>query len=256
VAKKRGEGLKAAAEREAGEAEAEAAGKEEKAPRIWDRSPSQEDIVRADAALRELQERAQDMGPEAVIDALLQVVDVHPEMKVPSQWPGESTETLIEAEFIASVGKLLLRGCPKLEASPTKVRWLWRNKKTWTVNGVAVRSEPRKLGELTRFYARGAVAAVVCNYQLFRLLNTRQKIQAIYNALRQLDAEGTIRPPQFSGFFDELQLFGTGTNETDVHLVRAIEKGQGRQLPFEFPPLSVGDPDAPADEQEQERRVS
>lgn len=257
---KRGEGLKAAAEAE--KAEAEAAGKEGKkprseAPQIWGRTASQEEIALAQGVLERLKDGAQDMGPEGVVDALLQVVDVHPTFKMPDQWPGKGDATLVRATFLDEIGKLMLRGCPKLEVSPTKVVFLWRNKKTWTSGGQTVFSKPMPLGELSRFFASGAIAAVVVNYQMFRIINTRQKLYHLYAALRRFDADGMIQPVQFSGYYDQLQLFGTGTDASDIHLVRAIERGSARQLPFAFSPLSAGDPDAPeGEESDKERRVS
>lgn len=260
---KKGEGLKETADREAEQAEAEAAGAKGKkpvsdAPRIWNRTATQEEIARAEGVLQNLRDEAHDMGPEAVIDALLQIVDVHPDFKVPNQWPGKSDETLVAAPFIAEIGKLMLRGCPKLEVSPSKVVFLWRNKKTWTSGGVTVFTKPVSLGELSTYFAKGAVAAVIANYQMFRIINTRQKNERIYAALRRFDAEGVIQPVQFSGFYDQIQLFGTGTNESDVHLIRAIEQGSRReaQLPFPFPPMSVGDPDGESSESPKARRVS
>lgn len=201
-------------------------------PQIWDRAPSQEEIVHAEKLLNTLKGSASDMGDEAVIDALVQIVDVHPNFRMPATWPVDAKTTLVEAPILEEIGKLLLRGCPKLEVSPMRVRFLWRNKKTWTVKGVAVHAQAKKLSELSRFYSKGAVAAVVANYQVFRLLNTRQKLRAIYHALRELDAEGTIKPPQFEGFFDEIELFGTGTNQTDAYLARAMERGGARKLPW------------------------
>ena len=255
---KKGETLKDIAEREAAEAEAEVKSepgeqgvatqddaqpeKKKDPPKIWDRAPSQEEIAKSDVVLQELEDRAQDMGPAACIDSLLAVVDVHPGMKVPATWPAGAQETLTKADLAERIGKLMLRACPKLEVSPMRVVFLWRNKKTWTKKGEPVRAEAKKLSELSRHFSRGAVAAVVCNYQLFRVLNTRQKLAAIYHALRQLDAEGSIRPPQFSGFFDELELFGTGTHSTDAFLVRAIEAGAQRELPFEESASALEEP--------------
>lgn len=254
----KGDGLKEAADREADKAEAEAAakkGEKKDTPRIWDRAPSKEDVARAQAALVELNNRAQDMGPDGVVDALLQVVDVLPGYRMPDPWPGKTEEVLRESPFAADIGRFLLRGCSRLEVSPQRLVFLWRNKKTWTQNGVEVRAKAVPLSELSRFFTEGAVAAVICNFQLFRYMTTRQKIAAIYHALRQLDAEGQIRPPQFSGFFDELQLFGTGTNDTDVQLVRAIEQGSQRELPFGVSPLSVPGLDEDAAGEKKERRV-
>jgi len=222
--------------------------REDGPPPVWDRAPSDTEIENAKKVLAHLDANAQDMGPEAVIDALVQIVDVHPDFRMPSSWPDKSEVTLVEAPLLSRIGKLMLRGCPKVEVSPLKVRFLWRNKKTWTKRGVAVHAQAKKLSEVGRFFANGAVAAVVGNFQLFRLLNTRQKLRAIYHSLRELDAEGVIRPPQFEGFFDEITLFGTGTNQTDAHLRRAMERGGERDLPFEEHPSLFDDPEEAGEE--------
>ncbi|MGE4191690.1 MAG: hypothetical protein AB7G12_17535 [Thermoanaerobaculia bacterium] len=261
----KGDGLKAAADQEAEKAEADASEAEKKSkksesdsPQIWGRTANQQEIARAEGVLQNLRNRAQDMGPEAVVDALLQVVDVHPELKVPTQWPGKTEDTLLESPYLEDIGTLLLRGCSRLEISPARVVWLWRNKKTWTKNGVQVRADARKLGEIASFVGRGKVVAIVANYPLFRLLNTRQRIAAIYAALRKVDAEGNVKAPQFIGFFDEIQLFGTGTNESDIHLKRALEQGTKRdaQLPFAFPPMSAGNPEGVQTSEPQKERAT
>lgn len=204
-----------------------------KKPRVWDRSPTQQEIVFADDYLQKLRHDSQEMGAEGVIDALVKVLDVHPHFQMPHEWPGEAEDTLTKAPLLKSLGTFLAKGCAKIEISPTKVLWLWKNKKTWTKQGEQIRCQAKKLSDVGSHLAGGAVAVVIGNFQLFRLLNTRQKIAAIYHALRTLDAEGNIRPNQFEGFFDEIQLFGTGTFQTDVLLRRAIEHGAQRELPFE-----------------------
>ena len=205
----------------------------EEPAKVWDRTPSQQEIALAADVLIELRNRAQEMGAEAVIDALLKVVDVHPSFLVPDQWPGDSDEFLLAADLVGEIGRFLCRGCSRIEISPNDVTFLWRNKKTWTKQGVQIRAQGKKLGELASFFSDGGRAVVIANYQLFRILNTRQKIAAIYHALRQLDTDGAIRPNQFEGFFDEVELFGTGTFTTDALLRRAIEHGAQRELPFE-----------------------
>ena len=97
---------------------------------------------------------------------------------------------------------------------------------------MAVHAAPKSYGALLSFHSQGFSAAVVVNYQIFKLLNTRKKVRGIYKALRALDKNGVIIPNQFEGFYDELELFGTGTAPEDLHLARAVEVAQQRELPF------------------------
>ena len=97
---------------------------------------------------------------------------------------------------------------------------------------MAVHAAPKSYGALLSFHSQGFSAAVVVNYQIFKLLNTRKKVRGIYKALRALDKNGVIIPNQFEGFYDELELFGTATNAEDQFLARAVEKGLQVALPF------------------------
>ncbi len=202
-------------------------------PTIWQRPDvTAKARKNADEVLRKLRSDAQDMGAEAVIDALIAVVDVVPELTIPHQWPGEASEEYRHAPTIETIGLLLCRGCPKIEISGRKVGFLWRNKKTWTKRGTAVHAIGKSYGALLTHHSGGFNAAVLVNFQIFRMLNTRQKVRAIYKALRCLDENGTVIANQFEGFYDELELFGTGTSPEDHRLARAVEVAQQRELPF------------------------
>lgn len=216
-------------------ATSEASSTEEKKPDVWNRSPSQIEVALSDDILRDLRDRAQEMGAEATIDGLIKVLDVHPMFRMPTDWPGDKEAVLCESELLGEIGRIMLRGCAKLEISPRSVIFLWKNQKSWTQRGQPVMCQPRSLGEIPRFLSEGAKAAVIGNFQLFRYLNTRQKLAALYNALRALDVEGSLRPNQFEGFFDSLELFGTGTFQTDAMLRRAMDHGAQRELPFDQP---------------------
>lgn len=244
--------LLATAEQEAAEAEAElaeqpvqsqpgdqgiATQEEDKESGPWDRGATQKEIKTAHDVLRNLRDNVREMGAEAVVDALIQIVDVHPEFVTPTAFPGGSDEVYRTSTMIGQICSYLARGCPKIELSSGDVVYLWKNKKTWTRRGVAVRAEGKSLGPLASFFADGAKAAVIVNFQHFRFLNTQQKVAALYHALRGLDRHGNPLPPQWAGHYDELELFGTGTWQEDVSLRNSIERSQDRQLAFALSPL-------------------
>ncbi|MEE8551426.1 MAG: hypothetical protein V3T08_09265 [Gemmatimonadota bacterium] len=217
---------------EQGSATQEAETKSE-APPIWTRPDvTKKDQANAEQLLHKLRSDAQDMKPEAVIDSLIAVVDVHKELTIPHQWPGEASEEYRHAPTIEAIGLLLCRGCPKIEISGRKVGFLWRNKKTWTKKGANVEAMGKSYGALLAYHSNGFNAAVIVNFQIFRMLNTRQKVRALYKALRCLDENGTVIANQFEGFYDELELFGTGTSPEDHRLATAVVSAQQRELPF------------------------
>ena len=205
----------------------------DKPPPIWTRPDvSKKDLSNAGQVFKKLDSDAQDMKPEAVIDSLIAVVDVLPELTIPAQWPGEAREEYRHAPIVERIGLLLCRGCPNIEISGRKVGFLWRNKKTWTKRGAAVHALGKSYGALLAHHSGGFNAAVIVNFQIFRTLNTRQKVRAIYKALRCLDENGTVIPNHFEGFYDELELFGTGTSPEDHRLATAVVSAQQRELPF------------------------
>lgn len=205
---------------------------ESNAPTVWERQVGDVERKNAQAVLRNLENNAHDMGAEAVVEGLIAIVDVIPEFTVPHSWPGETSEEYRATPVIERIGLLLCRGCPKIEISGRKVKFLWRNKKTWTRRGQNVHAVAKSYGTLLRHESGGFNAAVIANYQIVKLLNTRKKVRAVYKALRSLDANGVVIPNQFEGFYDELELFGSQTSAEDQYLARAIEVAQQRELPF------------------------
>lgn len=263
---KDGESLKAAAEREAAEAEAEASANgvtsepgengiatQEQDPEakagIWDRAPSKEEFDLAGDVLFRLRDHAHEMGAEAVVDCLMRLVDVHERFRTPASWPGKPEEPLSPSEQIGDIGRFMIRGCNKLSIDARDVLFFWRNKKHWTKNEQVVLVDAVTLPEIGQHLGGGAKVAIRVNYQQWKLINTRRKLSALYHAIRSVNASGTRIAPQWSGFFDELHLFGTGTFESDAHLRRAVELGAQRELPFEtaanaFEEMDEIDPDA------------
>lgn len=216
------------------------------------REASEMELKIADEIYLDLQSHATEMAAAQVVEKLLKVVDVHQRVCMPGDWLG-GEDPYRESDYLGWIGRILCRACNKLEVSGHSVLFWWKNAKTWTKKGVPIRAIGRSLTSGERFLSDGSTAVVIANFQLFRLMNTQQRVAAIYHALRMLSSEGSVRPPQFSGFFDELELFGVGTFEDDALLIRAVEAGLQTELPWTsrvqtslFEQAEKTDPDARA----------
>ena len=93
------------------------------------------------------------------------------------------------------------------------------------------------------FLSKGAQASVVVNFRIFVRMSPRVQVRSIYSALRGLSAEGTKIPHQFKGFYDELELFGLGSQAEDYHLAQALERAEQVELPFQVSPLEAASGD-------------
>jgi len=199
--------------------------------------PTQNEIRLAGEVLTELRDRAQDLGPQKTIEGLIQVVDVHPEFITPEGWPGEEDELYLEAGVVREIVNILLRGCgPKLAISPRKVACLWKNHEKWTKGGKTVRTQTVSHDARTRFYTGGVLATIEVNFHHFRTLNPLQKVFSLYHALRELDAAGSRQPPDFVGYFDELEVFGPYVFREMVTMFGAAKRGQqdASGLPYQL----------------------
>lgn len=214
---------------------------------LWDRAPSQEEFDLAGDLYRDLIDNARNYDPVKTVDHLLRVVDVHQAVRMPNTWPGDKDSEYHPSDYLAFIGRVLVRGCRQhLEVHAGRILFLWRNKEKWTRGGVTVRATARGLNPVERHISGEADVVLVANYPLFRYMNTRQKLQSIYHALRELDEKGKKIPAQIQvGFLDELTLFGLGTFKDDANLARAIEQAQERDLPWtEQPSLFDQEPEA------------
>ena len=206
--------------------------------------PSQDEVKRALAALKELRARVNDYGPERTVESLVAIVDVASAMRRPEAWPGAEDEEFHVAPEIKEIGTLLLKGCrAKLTLSPKDVIWLWRNKEKWTSRGQTVRHNTKSLDTRTSFLTDGARAVVEVNFHHWATLNPLQKIFTVYHALRELDGTGSPQAPDFVGYFDELEVFGPRVFRDMVTLENSLKRGAERELPYQ---LSLLDQDEPA----------
>lgn len=182
---------------------------------------------------------ARQMGASEVIEELVEVVDVHPHLRTPMEWPGAEDGKYRDSVVAGRIGRILCRGCPHLEISPRSVSFVWRNQDPWTKRGRTVLVNPKPHGSYPRWLSGGVEASVQVNYQEFRDLNPLQKVFVIYRGLRQLDESGSRIPPHFRGFKDELELFGGRVLQELVVLRAAAEAAKDREEDFSEHQLSL-----------------
>lgn len=175
------------------------------------------------------------LGPERAIEGLLQVMDIVPSMTVPKEWPGDGNAEYCESELLETMAGILIKGCPKLTINAHDVIFLWRNKEKWTSGGKTVRGKAAKFPTRVAFLLEGRIAAVEINYHHFKAINPLQRILSLYHELRKLDAEGSIQPPDFAGFYDEFELFGARTFRENMELARVMEIGAQVTYQFQLP---------------------
>lgn len=233
--------LKELAEQEATEAEAEATElgiqDEPEAEAAWERDNDTQTKKVARAALKALKAGA--VGGEATVDLLMQCTDVVDPLTMPKKLAGgmgPEDERIHPAPYLEAIGRYLLRGCGDLQLKPNQVQYGWKNVKTWTEAQAQVRVKGYRLDEAARWLAGDARIRVLLlgNFQHLRLLNTRQRIASVYNALRERDENGRRLRAPVRVFTDELVLFGAGTFQADVELRRALDLASQRELPFHF----------------------
>jgi len=193
------------------------------------RNPSKEEFARAKALYDELHSDAHDMHPERVIDILLQIVDVHELLTMPPHWP-KGCDQIMAAPSIDKIAKLLARGCrAHINLGPGYFNTVWLNQQSWTEAGEDVVAKVERKGKVDRFLL-GLRATLKVDYRSFQKLNPRRKLFYIYRALREVDAEGKRLTAPIRLFYDQLRLFGTGTDQSMVMLQKTIEEASGRKL--------------------------
>lgn len=237
------ETLQEVAEREAAEAEAEAergaafpepgaqgiaTQEEEPAEKYEPHVPTQQELTLADDVYHELQNRAQDMGAEAVISALISLVDTHRNFITPDGFPGKagdesSDEVFAEADVVAEIARFLCRGCPTFLQVPQRlVVFCFKDHEKWTSAGKTVEAQVKRYDGFHQWQTEGMLAAVIINYHHWRHLNPRQKVFVTYHALRELDEKGGRVAADWAGYFEEPGLFGAGVHNEMVTIARSF----------------------------------
>ena len=197
--------------------------------------PSEQELWAAAVAFQGFRERVNDYTPEQTVEALIQVIDVLPELCRPEEWPGAEDEEYHRAPQLDEIGVLLLKGCrAKLPISPKDVVFLWRNKEKWTLRGVPVRSNTKSFDTRTSFLLKGRLAVIEINFHHWKTLNPLQKVFTVYHALREIDEGGALQHPDFKGYLDELEVFGSRVFRDMALLAKSIERGSERALPYQL----------------------
>ena len=178
----------------------------------------------ANAVLKATQD-ADILGPEGAVSALLQLIDIQPMFTMPEEWPGDEEDEYFESKVLEDMARILGKGCPRITVNPLKVVFLWRNKEKWTAGGKTVRGNVKSFPTRVRYLLENRVACVEINFHHYKTLNPLQRIFTLYHELRQLSPDGGILKPDFSGFYDEMEIFGARTFRENMELARVMELG-------------------------------
>lgn len=250
--KKEEETLAETAEREATEAEAEAeegldlgapeGEGEPDEPTYTPPTPTAADKKTATKVYSELK-KVDILGSDAAVAGLLQIIDIHPQFTPPEEWPGDEEDEYHESPRLQAMAEILCKGCPKLTVDPTDVVFLWRNKEKWQSGGKTVRGNVKSFPTRVRYLLEGKVAAVEINYHHWKTLNPLQRTFAMYHELRQIAPRGSIQPPEFSGFYDEMEVFGPRVFRDMMELQRVVEVGSQVTFPHQLSLFEITDED-------------
>ncbi len=187
--------------------------------------PSQQEIKLADDVLFELDGNEQKLGAQRVIDALIQLVDVHKTFRTPEIFSTDDPEDIYRpADVVAEIARRLCRSTSKLEINPSYLVFYFKNHEKWTSNGQKVHGKVKRFDGFMQHHLEGMLGAIHINYHMWKRFNPRQKIFTVYRLLRELDSEGGKRAPDFVGYFEEPGLFGAGVHEEHCKMARAFVK--------------------------------
>jgi hypothetical protein len=235
------ESLKEIAEREAQEAEAEftldtGAPPDEEGgdPVYMPPTPTADDKKNAAEVLKAIK-AADILGSDAAVSGLLQLIDIHPRFTMPEEWPGKEDQEYLESEILTEMSAILIKGCAKLTIDPSRLVLLWRNKEKWTQGGKTVRGNVKSLPDRVRYLLDGKCAVVEMNFHHFKTLNPLQRTFALYHELRQVSADGGKAAPDFSGFYDEMEIFGSRVFREMMELARVIDVGSQVTFQHQLP---------------------
>jgi len=220
---------------------------EDEVPEYVPPEATKEEVATARKALAELRRQVRNIGGERTVEGLIALMDVHPDLTTPLEWQGENDEEYRPAQVVERVVALLTAGCPQIEITPKKVICLWRNKQTWTSRGVTVRSRAKSLGGLDRYLTDDCWAVLEVNFHLFKHMTPLQKVWTCYHALRELDGKGKLRPADFVGYFDELEIFGARVFRDTVRLANSVKRGLDTEHPFQLSLLEEMDDEEDAE---------
>lgn len=196
---------------------------EEEAPPTYEpKEPTQQELGIAQEILDELENR-RGMSPEAVVSALIRIVDVHAKFTTVPDLFENTDEIYAPASVVGEIARLLCR-CPKIEVPYLKVGFWFKDHEKWTSAGQTVDAQVKRYDGFHQYVNEGMLAAIIVNYHHWRTLNPRQKVFSVYHALRELDQDGKRIAPDFVGYYEEPGLFGAGVHREMVTMARAFVK--------------------------------
>lgn len=210
-------------------------GPEEKTPPYRPKAPSSEELRAAREVANRLK-KPSEIGADNVISALVAIVDVIDPYKTPTEWPGKEDEEYSSKanDVLEAIARALEGGIRQVVVNPNSLAFLWRNKEKWTSKGETVRGKAVSLNTRSSFLAAGIRGVVEINFHHWLTLNPLQKVFTLYRELRRFDVETkTSRPPDFVGYFDELDLFGSRVFRDMVELESRM-KGSEADHPYQL----------------------
>lgn len=200
-------------------------------------APTTDSLKDAEEVLKALRKDAEELGPEAVVSSLIAIIEVIPPFTTPDVWPGKDDEEYFTpAQAPAAIGELLIRGNKLLTVKHADLVYLWRNKEKWSSKGKTVRGKTVSLNTRAAFLSGGKRAVIEINFHHWKTINPLKRVSLMYRQLRSLDGVGaTSRPPDFTGYFDELELFGSRVFRDTVTLEHSFNTGREKSYPHQLP---------------------
>ncbi len=196
------------------------------------RKPSDDELAAAKEVFKQLRARGE-MGDDAIVSALLQIIDVLPQFTAPENWPAGVDEEYAPAEEVEAICTHLCR-CRKVAIDPSNVIFLWRNKDKWMDGDRPRRGQSTKLDTRGKYLIPGKRLVLEVNYHHFLTLNPLQKLQSLYRLVRERDEEASPVRPDFMGFMDELELFGLRTFHDLVQLEYSLRQAAEVEHPYQL----------------------
>lgn len=200
--------------------------------------PTQQELLLAEDVFRNLDDNAQDMADMDVIEGLIALVGTHHQFRIPRDLfasNSDDSEKYEAASVVGEIARLICRGCSKIEAPYRSLVFYFKDHEKWTSAGQKVHGKVKRFDAFLQHHLEGQKAAIIINYHLWLVLNPRQMVFHCYNLLREIDANGKRRAPDWTGHFEEPGLFGAGVHEEWVRIAQAFvreapEAGSVHQL--------------------------
>lgn len=187
--------------------------------------PEPQQLEAADQVFLALDGNEEEWGDQRVIDALIQLADVHKLFRTPEIFSSDDPEDVYEpADVVAEMARRLCRASSKLEVNPNKLVFYFKNHEKWTSHGQKVHGKVKRFDGFIQHHLKGMLGAIHVNYHMWKHFNPRQKVFTVYRLLRELDADGGTRAPDFVGYFEEPGLFGAGVHAEHCRIARAFVK--------------------------------